>query len=172
VPVRLLSAAVCALGAHALLYGTFRPGDGLHGYFGWYEPALAAASIAALLLVRPACLRSRLPVGETARRVSFPALLILLVQESLERTLHVGHPAFAALTPSQWLVLAIGVALTALLLSVALRAGHVVLALLQRAREPTVHDLVHWSVIAVDSCRPRPLALRFALRAPPPATAS
>ena len=31
-PVRLLSAAVCALGAHALLYGTFRPGDGLHGY--------------------------------------------------------------------------------------------------------------------------------------------
>jgi len=45
VPVRLVSAAVCALGAHALLYGTFRPGDGMHGYFGWYEPALALAAV-------------------------------------------------------------------------------------------------------------------------------
>src|SRR5215208_6852959 len=83
VPVRLLFAAVCALGGHAVLYGTFRPGDGLHGYFGWYEPALAVVSLVALLVFRPAWLRTRLPIGETARRVSTTALVVLLAQESL-----------------------------------------------------------------------------------------
>ena len=170
--VRLLSAAVCALGAHALLYGTFRPGDGLHGYFGWYEPALAAASIAALLLVRPACLRSRLPIAETARRLFAPALVMLLAQESLERTLHAGQPAFAALTPSQWLVLVLGIAATALLLSFALRAGLIVIALLVRANKTTLHDVVRWSVVAAESRPARPLALRSALRAPPLFSAS
>jgi hypothetical protein len=159
VPVRLLTAAVCALGAHALLYGTFRPGDGLHGYFGWYEPALAIAALASLLLVRPARLRMPHPIGETARRLSVTALFVLLGQESLERSLQVGHPAFAALTPSQLLVLLTGVAAAALALAVALRAGHVVVALL--VRDFTARGLATLT-------RPvRPLAERFALRAPP-----
>src|SRR5207237_10624904 len=108
---------VCALGAHALLYGTFRPGDGLHGYFGWYEPGLAIASLAAVLVVRPSWLRTASPVGETARRLSTTALVVLLVQESLERSLQSGAPAFAVLTPSQWLVLLAGIGATALVLA-------------------------------------------------------
>ena len=122
VPVRLLLAAVCALGGHAVLYGTFRPGDGLHGYFGWYEPALAVVLLVALLVFRPAWLRTRLPIGETVRQVSTTALFVLLAQESLERSLQAGQPAFAALTPSHWLVLLVGIAATSFVLAWALRA--------------------------------------------------
>jgi hypothetical protein len=167
VPVRLIPAAVCALGAHALLYGTFQPGDGLHGYFGWYEPALAGVALAALLVVRPARLRTRLPIGETARGLSTTTLFLLLGQESLERTLQAGHPAFAALTPSQWLVLIVGVAANALLLAFALRAGQLVLGLLQRVRRPRMLAAARWSVVTLRRGPARPLAERFALRAPP-----
>jgi len=167
VPVRLLPAAVCALGAHALLYGTFRPGDGLHGYFGWYEPALAVASLAALVLLRPAWLRTRLPIGETVRRLSTAALLVLLAQESLERSLQSGHPVFAVLTPSQWLVLLAGLAATALALAVALRAGHVVVSLLRGDRPARPRVAMGWSIVTVTLGPARPLAQRFALRAPP-----
>jgi hypothetical protein len=167
VPVRLLPAAVCALGAHAILYGTFRPGDGIHGYFGWYEPGLAVVSLAALLLLRPTWLRTRLPIGETAQRVSAGAILFLLAQESLERSLQSGQPAFAVMTPSQWLVLLAGVATTALVLAVALRAGHAVVSLLLRNRPARARTLLGWSVVTVTRCPARPLALRFALRAPP-----
>jgi hypothetical protein len=168
VPVRLIPAAVCALGAHALLYGTFRPGDGLHGYFGWYEPALAVVSLAALLVLRPACLRTRVPIGETARSLSTTTFFVLLAQESLERTLQSGHPAFAVLTPSQWLVLLLGVAITALVLAFALRAGQVVIGFLQRARAPRLPAVACWSVVTSHRGPARPLAQRFALRAPPP----
>ena len=165
--MRLLTAAVCALGAHALLYGTFRPGDGLHGYFGWYEPAVALAAFAALLLLRPVWLRMRYPIGETTRRLSVPALFVLLAQESLERSLQAGHPAFAALTPSQLLVLLAGVAAAAFALAVALRAGHVVAALLVPSRTFRRRTLARWSIVTVPRRRARPLAGRFALRAPP-----
>lgn len=169
-PVRLIPAAVCALGAHALLYGTFQPGDGLHGYFGWYEPAVAAASLAALLLVRPAGMRTRRPIGETVRRLSTTALLVLLAQESVERTLESGHPTFAVVTPSQLLVLLVGVAVTALLLALALHAGHVVITLLDRAPAPRIPSVTSWSVVTDLRGPARPLAARFALRAPPLAT--
>ena len=107
--MRLIPAAVCALGAHALLYGTFRPEDGLHGYLGWYEPGLAVVALAVLLVVRPAFLRTRLPIGETARSLSLTTLFVLLAQESIERSVQMGQPAFAVMTPSQWLVLLVGV---------------------------------------------------------------
>jgi hypothetical protein len=167
VPVRLLFAAVCALGGHALLYGTFRPGDGLHGYFGWYEPALAVVSLVALLVFRPAWLRTRLPIGETARRVSTTALFVLLAQESLERSLQAGHPAFAALTPSHWLVLLVGVAATAFVLACALRAGHAVVSLFLAGGSLRWRVHTGWSVVTVTPRPARPLAERFALRAPP-----
>jgi len=166
--MRLLPVAVCALGAHAILYGTFRPGDGLHGYFGWYEPGLALVSLAAVLLLRPVWLRTRLPIGEAARRISTGALLFLLAQESLERSLQAGHPAFAVMTPSQWLVLLAGVAATAFALAVALRAGHAVMSLLLRHHPARAARIVlGWSVVTVARGPARPLALRFALRAPP-----
>src|SRR5438552_4215104 len=145
--MRLLPAAVCALGAHALLYGTFHPGDGVHGYFGWYEPGLALASLAALLVLRPSWLRTPSPVGETARRLSTTALLVLLVQESLERSLRSGAPAVAVLTPSQWLVLLAGIGATALVLALALRAGQAVVSLLRRRRAAHASAPVRWSVV-------------------------
>jgi hypothetical protein len=165
--LRLIPAAVCALGAHALLYGTFQPGDGLHGYFGWYEPALAGVSLAVLLVARPVSLRTRSPLAETVRRVSTAAILVLLAQESLERTLQAGHPAFVVLTPSQWLVLLVGIGATAFLLAFALRAGQTVIGLLRRVERSRALTVARWNVVTVRSRRARPLAERFALRAPP-----
>jgi hypothetical protein len=168
VPRRLIPAAICALGAHALLYGSFRPDDGLHGYLGWYEPVLAVAAIAAVVLVRPASLRSPLPIGDTARGLATWALLVVLVQESLERSVQVGHPAVAALTPSGWLVLVIGVTATAFVLALALRAGQIVFSLITGGT-PTrrLPLLVPWKTTAVALPAARPLAGNVALRAPP-----
>jgi hypothetical protein len=165
--MRLIPAAVCALGAHALLYGTFRPEDGLHGYLGWYEPGVAVVALAVLLVVRPAFLRTRLPIGETARSLSLTTLFVLLAQESIERSVQLGQPAFAVMTPSQWLVLLVGVAATALLLAFALRAGQVVIQLLRTPRTRATTTVAHWSVVTVHRGPARPLAQRFALRAPP-----
>lgn len=166
-PVRLLSAAICALGAHALLYGTFQPTDGMHRYLGWYQPAIAVAAIVTVIVVRPVWLRTELPVGEAARRLLVPALVILFVQESLERSVQAGHPAFAALTPSGWLVVLAGIAATALALALALRAGQAVVALLRRTR-PTYARVVTARAVHVVAASPRrPLSGNVALRAPP-----
>jgi hypothetical protein len=165
--MRLLSAAVCALGAHAVLFGTFRPHDGMHGYFGWYEPAIAVVALGALVLLRPPWLRTRLPIGETVRRISTGALFFLLAQESLERSLMSGQPVFAVLTPAQWLVLLAGIFATALVLALALRAGQAVAALVMRTRATRAGAFTGWSIVTVAPRPARPLAERFALRAPP-----
>ncbi len=158
---------MCALGAHALLYGSFRPADGLHGYLGWYEPALAVAAIAVVALLKPASLRSRLPVEETARGLATWALFIVLAQESLERSLQVGHPAVAAMTPSGWLVVLFGVAATALVLALALRAGQLAYLLFTGSRVRRVRVLARWIAAPVALPAARPLAGNVALRAPP-----
>ena len=168
--IRLVPAALCALGAHALLYGTFRPNDGLHAYFGWYEPGVALAGIAVALLARPVWLRSSAPVGEASRRLATTAIFILLAQETLERSLEAGHPAFAALTPSALLVAVIGLSLTALAFALVLRAGQAVVRLVLRARVPRRRATPpSWSVVASVPRPVRPLAVRLALRAPPAA---
>jgi hypothetical protein len=140
----------------------------LHGYFGWYEPALAVVSLVALLVFRPVWLRTRLAIGETVRQVSTAALFILLAQESLERSLQAGHPTFAALTPSHWLVLLVGIAATAFVLACALRAGYVVVSLFVARGAPRLRRAsTGWSIVTVTRRPARPLAERFALRAPP-----
>src|SRR3954470_7584970 len=167
VAMRLLPAAVCALGAHALLYGSFRPADGVHGYLGWYEPALAIAAIAVVVLIRPVALRSRLPIADTACGVASRALVLVLVQESLERSLQVGHPTAVAMTPSSWLVLIVGLAATAFALALALRAGQVVYSLVVDARIRRAPVILAKAVGAVVLPAVRPLAGNVALRAPP-----
>ena len=117
--------------------------------------------------MRPAWLRTRLPIGETVRQVSTTALFVLLAQESLERSLQAGHPVFAALTPSHWLVLLVGVAATAFVLACALRAGHAIASLFVAGGSPRTCAYAGWSVVTVSRVRGRPLAERFALRAPP-----
>jgi hypothetical protein len=167
VPRRLIPAAICALGAHALLYGSFRPDDGLHGYLGWYEPVVAIAAIAAVALIRPASWRSRLPIGETARGLSTWALLIVLAQESVERSLQTGHPAIAAMTPSGWLVIVVGVVASALVLALVLRAGQVFYSYLVGGTTPRLPLLVRRVALAVALPAARPLAGNVALRGPP-----
>lgn len=165
--MRLLPAAICALGAHALLYGSFRPADGVHGYLGWYEPALAVAAVAVVVLIRPVSLRSRLPIGDTTRGLVSRALVIVLLQESLERSLQVGHPAVAGMTPSGWLVLVTGLAATAFALALALRAGQAVYSLFAEVRVRRLAVLVRKSVGAVTLPTARPFAGNVALRGPP-----
>src|SRR5262245_9331376 len=139
----------------------------MHGYFGWYEPALAVVALGALLQFRPSWLRTQLSIGETVRRVSSGALFFIIAQESLERSLQSGQPSFAVLTPSQWLVLLAGIFATALVLALALRAGRAVAALVRRVRAPRILPVTGWSVVTVTRRQARPLAERFALRAPP-----
>jgi hypothetical protein len=167
VAMRLLPASICALAGHALLYGSFRPADGVHGYLGWYEPVLALAAVAVVVVIRPVALRSRLPIGETARGLAARALVIVLVQESLERSLHVGHPAVAVMTPSGWLVLVGSLVATAFALALALRAGQAVYSLFTAARVRRLPVLVRRSVGAVTLPAARPLAGNVALRGPP-----
>jgi len=164
--MRLLSAAICALGAHALLYGSFSPADGVHGYLGWYEPALALAAITAVVIVRPERLRTQLPLADVVRSLSLPALAIVLAQESLERSVQVGHPAVVSMTPSGWLVLIAGVVATALVLGLALRAGQAVLAFFaRRARFGRV--VVQRVASRIAQLAARPLAGNVSLRGPP-----
>jgi hypothetical protein len=188
-PRRIAAVAVCAFATHALVYGTLWPADGAHGYFGWYEPLVAALSLASLAalvglvlaaavarrlgrpLVAPAAAAPR-PLAEDVRRLALGSLAFLLAQEALERTIVTGRPAVATFTPAGWLVLLAGLAATALALALALRAGRAVVERALRAPaagfpEPR-RTAPTWSVVVGARRRPRPLALRHGLRAPPP----
>jgi hypothetical protein len=161
---RLLVSALCALAAHAVVYGSFTPGDGPHGYFGWYQP-LALALFVALVAFRRFVPWRALSVAESTRTLAVSGLAILIAQESLERSLASGHPAFAAFTPSQWLLLLLAVTAAALVLSFALRA---VLGRAASTSAPVPAPVAAgWSLRPHGRRRSRPLAERFALRAPP-----
>ena len=175
-----------ALAAHALVYRTLTPSDGAHGYFGWYEPAVAVLSVACLLglvaLLLVAVLARRIgrplrravgeppPLPVTARSLAASSLAVFLVQEAVERSVAAGSPSVAVLVPSQWVTLLAGIGLASLLLAVALRIGHaLVRRVLGTADAPVVRGrpAVAWSIRTSRATRPRPLAERFALRAPP-----
>ena len=49
--LRLGPVALCALTAHAVLYRSLLPEDGVHGYFGWYEPLIAFLSAASAAVI-------------------------------------------------------------------------------------------------------------------------
>ncbi len=178
-------AVPCALAAHAAVYRSFWPSDGVHGYFGWYQPAvgaLSAASVVALVgflavaRVARACgsplrLRApaaRIPLGRAVRSYASTAVALFLLQELLERSISAGRPSAAALLPSQWLTLFAAAALAALVLVLALRLAE---AVVRTVLQPDVVVLRgaarRWSVVAASPVRLRPLAARFALRAPP-----
>jgi hypothetical protein len=186
-PRRLLGAAVCALATHTLLYGSLTPTDGLHGYFVWYEPLVLALSALSLLglagLLAVALAARRLgrplrrsveappPLAASARSIAVGGLAFLLVQESLERSVAAGQPAFALFTPTQWLLLLAGMAACSAALALALRAAVVAARRLLVAPPSCRVRPAHrgWSLAAVRG-RPRrrsPLADRLGLRAPP-----
>jgi hypothetical protein len=184
--LRTLAGAVpCALAAHAAVYHSFLPGDGVHGYFGWYEPAvgaLSAASVVSLLaflavarLARAAGRPLRLrpsgveqPLARSVRSLAATSAALLVVQETLERSIPTHSVAPASFAPSQWVALLAAVTVASLVLVLALRlAAAAVRASLRVPPAARVVATPTWSVVVGRSPRPRPLAERFGLRAPP-----
>jgi hypothetical protein len=185
---RLPAAVVGALATHALVYRSFWPSDGMHGYFGWYEPAVGIASLVALvgsvlaLVVVVAARRAgrpipsirtrrSIPLSVRARSASVASLLFLLTQESLERSVAAGHPAVAQFQPSEWLLLAAGIATVSFLLAGIARACEFVIG---RAIGVKANPRRRGSVRAfrrpsgtVAVRRSHPLANGLGLRAPP-----
>jgi len=86
-----------------------------------------------------------------------------------ERSVALGHPSVAVLAPSDWLTLLSAVAAVSFLLAVALRLGRAVVrrVLGASARPVRLRGVAGWSIRTARAVRPRPLAGRFALRAPP-----
>jgi len=117
----LLASMMCALLGHAAVYRSLVPGDGRHGYFGWYVPLLGAASVCSLLVLvlgslcaggRAArALQVVLPARSTRSRavavggLAAAGLLTLLVQESVERSIDSGAVTVATFDASRWPVL-------------------------------------------------------------------
>jgi hypothetical protein len=149
----------------------------MHGYFTWYEPAVAFGSVLAVAwllfaLVRAARSRasnpSDAPFAPTFGRLFASTLLFLLVQESLEGIASTRDPAVAALTPTAVLALAAAAGVVALALAAARCLGRAAVRALIRARTPRVAQAAQrWHVVLASSLRPRPLAERYGLRAPP-----
>jgi hypothetical protein len=181
--------AVCALATHALVYRTLWPADGVHGYFGWYEPAVAVVSLgsfvgllcfvavawAARRCGRPLRAAARVDSPDafpaTARSLGASSLVLLLIQESVEKSIEAGHPTFQLFTSAEWLVLLVGLAVTSVILALGLRLARSVTGC-ALGRAPLRRRLgrrltPRWSVVTCNRRRTRPLAARFALRAPP-----
>jgi hypothetical protein len=176
---------LCALATHAFVYRTLWPSDGVHGYFGWYEPAVAAASLAAVaillgflavallarhvgrpLRVRPA---PQVHFAVAARSLALASLSFLLTQETLERSVEAGRPALATFRPSEWVTVLAGIALVSMLLTAARMLGRG--ALRRALSAPGVVRPaalpVGWSVVTSRVCSRRPLAPGSPLRGPP-----
>jgi hypothetical protein len=181
-----LPAACCALVAHALLYGSLAPHDGVHGYFGWYEPLVAALTLAAgggAVVLLAVALAARLldrpirrvvapvPFAERARTYAGFGLLVVLVQESVERSVETGRPTLAAFTPAGWALLSLGLTAAAAVLAAAVRLAEAAASFVcgaQLRRHGVRPRLAPtWSVVTGCGTPPRPLAARRALRAPP-----
>jgi hypothetical protein len=185
---RLPPVAACSLATHALVYRTWWPADGVHGYFGWYEPAVAVVSLASLVgllgflavawvarrcghALRPAVPGAPGAFPATARSLAASSLAVLLIQESVERSIEAGHPTFQLFTPVEWLLLIGGLAATSVVFALGLRLARVVTGRVLGAAP--LHLRLHrrltprWSVVTCRRRRTRPLAGRFALRAPP-----
>ena len=178
VPRRLIEAAACALAAHALLYRTLQPGDGMHGYFTWYEPAVGFASVLAVTWLLFAVVHaargrasglSSAPFGPTFGRLFASTFVFLLVQESLESVAATGRPAVAMFTPTAVLALAAAAGVVALALAAARCLGRAAVNALLRVFTPRVArtDAQGWHLALASALRPRPLADRYGLRAPP-----
>lgn len=99
---RVLPVLVCTLVAHAVAYRSITPRDGLHGYLGVYELVvfgLSAAAVAVLTVATAAAVTGRgarcadlayastdYSLARRATSLAAPALLVLVLQEALERS--------------------------------------------------------------------------------------
>jgi hypothetical protein len=179
-PRRVLEAAACALAAHALVYRTILPTGAAHGYFTWYEPVVAGASLLSFAWLVFAVLRAArrrelpaAPFGSTAGELFGSTFLFVLVQESLEGTAATGHPAVATLAPTAVLGLSAASAAVALVVAAARCLGRAAVHALVRPKAARVAEggAPRWQPVLASTLRPRPLAERFGMRAPPFAAA-
>jgi len=182
----------CALVAHATAYRSLWPSDGVHGYFGWYEPAVAVLSALSILAVailllaglvgargpRVAALRSllrpRRPAGTSlagqAAVLASSSLFVLLLQESVERSVELGRPAFALFAPSDWMLIVAALSALAVLVTWLTRKCAALLGqmFVSRGRRSPPPRLLCPADRPRGSLRRRnPLADRSAMRAPP-----
>jgi hypothetical protein len=176
-----------------VLYGSLLPSDGAHGYFGWYEPLVGGLSGAAVValgvllaagllgfrsLVLEALKDALRPGGEPGAdpcrsigRLAICSLGLVLVQESLERSLGYGSPTAATFTPAQWLLLLATLSLLATAVVVATRSCATLLdRVFGTGRRRPIGSFVPAPVrrfTLVGPRRHKPLASGRALRAPP-----
>jgi hypothetical protein len=188
-----VGAALCALAAHGFLYRSLWPSSGAHGYFGWYQPLVGGLSLIALVVLaivliagllgirsRPIDWLSsvfRCPEEDRSSRSALvvrlagASLLVLLVQESVERSIESGSPTVASFTPVAWLV---AIAVLSALAAAIVLATRSCAALLDRVlgaggrRRITQLALpLGHVVLFARPGRCKPLASGWALRAPP-----
>jgi hypothetical protein len=187
----LFSASLCALAAHAVIYSSFWPSDGAHGYFGWYEAAIGGVGAAAVLVLTALVVASLVARGQEwtkwlhrllpapgpgaqlasrTVRLGRAAMALLFLQETLERSLSARQLTPATFSFSTWLLAILASAAFALLLVVAGRAGvrlieHVIAdgPRLALPRPP----VASWLERRDEPRRRNPLADRRGLRAPP-----
>jgi len=184
--------AICALVAHAALYGAWRPAGAAHAYFRWYEPAvlvvalaggaMLAAALALAALARrwpslgrwPAAFAGALDAGRPDQAAMWLVpwgVAWLAGQETLERSLTAGSFAPAVLDGSAWLIaLAVITACAYALDWLGYWSRRLVRGVLGRPGRPRPADGAVARAVApaaVDRRRRAPLADRRALRAPP-----
>jgi len=182
---------LCALGGHLALYRTLLPSGGGHAYFGWYEPLVAALSVAALAVLAVLLFVAALG-GESLRRRVVPVLLpaaarplpgtvravrlalasvgFLVFQETFERTLTAGRLSAAAFAPSQVLLVLAVIGAAATLVALLERSCSQLIALVV----PRLLRLrIRAAALSFPHARPpitrrrNPLAELRGLRAPP-----
>jgi len=181
--LRVGPVALCALTAHAVLYRSFFPTAGSHGYFGWFEPlvgSLSAASAlaggaAALAAVLgkgtrfAAALRPATPGPASAARLAALGVAWLFAQETIEGSVAAGSLDPATFGATEWATLVGAAVLAAAALTALARLG--VAAIVSFLPVPA-RRAIRWEHVACPAGeapprRRRALADRRGLRAPP-----
>jgi hypothetical protein len=180
----LVATALCAQLAHAVIYGSVFPAGGAHHYLSWYVPLVLVLSAGALALV-PISIATRVltkgrisvasflphrdpgnPLGDVGR-LALSSALLLLVQESIERTVVAGDLHVATSSP-----------LTVIVAVVVLVFGAATVVAVERTLDglgeparPTERAYVtrgaRWSATVARVARRRPQSRHGSLRAPP-----
>jgi hypothetical protein len=180
--LRLGPVALCALTAHAVLYHSLLPDDGVHGYFGWYEPLVAflsaaSAAVICIAAVAAGCgrrsralaaLRGTTPTTMSAARLAALGIGWLVAQETIERSVSAGGFDLATFNVGEWSIIVGTTTAAAAALTLLARIGVALVASVAGAPKCFVWaaTVVRW-IVSVPPRRRRPLADRRGLRAPP-----
>jgi hypothetical protein len=189
---RVPAVVLCALAAHAAVYRSLWPAGGDHGYLIWYAPLVAVLSGLAIVALplglalavaghgrRPAlrpvaalfvrALPERDPIAGAVTLAS-QALVVLFVQESVERSLILHRAAVASFPPSTWSVLLAAVVVVAALVAWLGRTVSTLVEGILKRRQSFATRTTGWRSSlrrAFLVRRSHPLAVHGGLRAPP-----